>query len=546
MNNSSAQPEPDVDVFIIGMGPVGKMIGLLLARAGHSVLITDRKQNTYGLPRAVAHDAEIARILQTAGLPPDSMPEAVEPYDDMYIWVNGEGEILHEVDWRGIGPSGWHNTYFYNQPSLEEQLDSRLRAFDHVDIRRGVDARVEGQDESGVNLVVTDLNSQASTSIRARFALGADGANSSTRERLGIEWNDLGYFFDWLVIDIRPDQDLHFSHLAKQVCDPHRPTTVVPGGPGRRRWEFMRLEGESVEELTKPERIWQLLEPFGVTAENAVLDRGVVYTFNSGWASEWRRGRVLLLGDAAHLMPPFAGQGLAAGFRDCLNLFWKLDLVLRGIADEALLGSYESERQPHVEEFINFSMELGKIICITDPASAAQRDHDMMTARAQGAAAEPPPDPRLGAGVHQGADGGTLSWQGNVLAPAPAPEAHSRFDDVYGPSALIVRDTLSLELDAAQLAHLRRLGISVVEFGPGESNHPGFDRFTDVDGTYGSWLAQLGASAVLVRPDFYLFGTAATAPELNDLVSDFIHGVMAEHPSAEPETALQSARDDRG
>src|ERR1700709_2320556 len=125
MNGSTTISSAKFDVLIIGMGPVGKLIALLLARAGHSVLITDRKADTYELPRAVAHDAEIARILQSAGLPPGSMPDAVEPYDDLYTWINGDGDVLHQVDWRGIDPSGWNNTYFYNQPALARNLESK-------------------------------------------------------------------------------------------------------------------------------------------------------------------------------------------------------------------------------------------------------------------------------------------------------------------------------------------------------------------------------------------------------------------------------------
>jgi 2-polyprenyl-6-methoxyphenol hydroxylase-like FAD-dependent oxidoreductase len=142
----------DSDVVIIGMGPVGKMAALLLARAGHSVTILERKDATYALPRAVAHDAEIARVLQHAGMPVDSMPDAVEPYDDMYVWVNADDDVLHQVDWTGIDPSGWNNTYFYNQPALERHLDEKLQNLPRVDIRRGVDARVTGQGSGGVEI----------------------------------------------------------------------------------------------------------------------------------------------------------------------------------------------------------------------------------------------------------------------------------------------------------------------------------------------------------------------------------------------------------
>jgi len=184
-----------VDVVVIGMGPAGKMAALLLGRAGHSVLITERKEKTYPLPRAVAHDAEIARILQDAGLPPDTMPEVVEPYDDLYVWVNGDDRTLHMVDWTGIDPSGWNNTYFYHQPSLEARLDAKVHELPTVRIERGVTARVEAQDENGVDVTVAREATGDVRQVRAGYVLAADGAGSATRQRLGVDWHDLGYFF---------------------------------------------------------------------------------------------------------------------------------------------------------------------------------------------------------------------------------------------------------------------------------------------------------------------------------------------------------------
>jgi 3-(3-hydroxy-phenyl)propionate hydroxylase len=519
----------DVDVLVVGMGPVGKLAALLLGRAGHTVLVTERKSAAYPLPRAVAHDAEIARILQNAGLPPDSMPDAVEPYDDLYVWQNGAGDILHEVDWTGIDPSGWNNTYFYNQPALERHLERELATIDTVHVRRGVTATVQEQSADGVTTLVAETETDSDTDgpttrVRSRYVLAADGANSGVRRGLGVGWNDLGYFYDWLVVDVLPKRPLPVGASAIQVADPARPTTVVPGGPGRRRWEFMRLEGESKDELTRPERIWQLLEPFGVTEADAELERGVVYTFASGWAEQWKHGRVLLLGDAAHLMPPFAGQGLAAGFRDCQNLIWKLHLVLTGRAGAALLDTYESERIPHVEEFIAFSMSLGRIICITDGEEARQRDDRMMLARARHADPDPPPAPRLGPGLHTGRNGGLLSWQG--LIRTPDEEGVRRFDDVFGAGDLILGEVALPEAITPRAASaLADLGIAVTSFATGDEHSDGVRRFTDVNGTYRAWFDRLGAAAVLVRADFSVFGTADGVDEIERLVDDFIVGV---------------------
>ena len=511
------------DIVVAGMGPVGKMIALMLARKGHSVLVADKKSSPYGLPRAVAHDAEIARILQSVDLHPDRMPDCVEPYDDMYIWVNGNDEILHLVDWTGIDPSGWNNVYFYNQPGLERHINDKMFEQDTLEAVRGAGVMVTGQDPDGVDVDLVDVETGDVRKLRAKYVLGADGANSETRRAADITWHDLGYFFDWLVVDVIPGEGSNVTHLAKQVADPHRPTTVVPAGPGRRRWEFMLHEGEDPEAFAAPENIWKLLEAFDLNPGNAEIERGVVYRFESGWADGWRNQRVLLLGDAAHKMPPFAGQGLAAGFRDCVNLAWKLDLVLTGQANDSLLDTYSTERTPHVSDFINFSMELGKIICITDPEQAAARDAAMIAERESGREPEPPPAPRLGDGLFVGETGGYLSWQGQITVDGGT---KLKFDDAFGAGTLILEDgALAANLSDAQVDDLSALGVRVVTFG--ESDNPKIASFADVDGTYTKWFSVVGERAVLVRPDFYVFGGASSADEVAQLATSFMSSVVA-------------------
>lgn len=526
MTNSS-QKQAECDVLIVGMGPVGKMAALMLSRKGHSVTVVERKLKSYPLPRAVAHDAEIARILQNAGMPPSDLAGVSEAYDDMYMWVNKDDEPIHVVDFSGTDPSGWNNTYFYHQPGLEARLDDALQAQETVQIMRGALATMESYDDAGVEVEITDLEYRHLHHLRARYVLGADGAQSTVRTRLEIPWHDLGYFYDWLVVDVLPKGNTPMPHLAKQVCDYERPTTVVPGGPGRRRWEFMRLEGESAEELEQPERIWQLLAPYGLDESNASIERGVVYTFKSGWAETFQSGRIFLTGDAAHLMPPFAGQGLASGLRDVANLVWKLDLVLAGKADEQLLNSYSAERINHVSDFINFSMALGRIICVTNAEEARQRDEAMKAAMAADSSPEAPPAPRLGEGLHFGENGGYLSRQGKITT-AGNPVARL-YDDEFSAGSLILKSAeLAAALTLEEIENLASFGLSVTCFTADEgASSNGIERFRDTGGVYEHWFDEIDVSAVLIRPDFYVFGTASSAEELHELVESFTRSMRA-------------------
>ncbi|CAO1649284.1 bifunctional 3-(3-hydroxy-phenyl)propionate/3-hydroxycinnamic acid hydroxylase [Salinibacterium sp. NYA9b] len=515
MSNEATPPTAatdNYDVMIVGLGPVGKLLAIQLGRAGHRVLIADRKTEGYPLPRAVTHDFEFARILQSIGLAPDTIPEITEPYDDMYVWRNAERQSLVEVDWSGIGSSGWYNTYFFSQPALEDRMEAVLLALPTVTVLRGWSAEVIADDDV-VSTRLSNLATADELIVKSRYLVGADGANSTVRRWAGIDWHDMGFFYDWLVVDVIPDPSLDFPHVAIQTCDIARPATMVPGGPGRRRWEFMRLPHETIESLNKTERAWELLEPFGIRPDNSELERHSVYTFQAGWATSWRQGHVLLAGDAAHLMPPFAGQGLGAGLRDVMNLFWKLGAVLDGRAAESVLDTYETERLTHIREFIDFSISLGRVICITDPAEAAERDERMIAELAKGHAPPAPPAPLLGPGLHL-SDGGQLSPQATIHFDGSA----ARFDDLYSGAVLMMAQAeLYTLLSPEAAAAIRDRGITVVAL---SGEHPAVITIDEVDGTYAAWLDQLNAEGVLIRPDFYTFG-AATGVETSAMILAF-------------------------
>lgn len=516
----TAAHDEDFDVVIVGYGPVGRLLALQLGRRGHRVAVIERQERVYPLPRAVHFDDEIARILQSVGAGPNIMAEVVEPYDDFYEWRNAKHETLLHLDWRGAGPSGWNVSNFFYQPGMENFLDAKVIDLPSVTILRGWEAITHTETEDRVLLQIRNAADER-RELNARYVIGADGANSKVRDWIGTPMTDLGYFHDWLVVDLIPMTPLQISPPASQFCDPDRPTTVVPGGPGRRRFEFMRLEHETKDELNTETRAWDLLKPWGVTPETAKMERHTVYTFQARWCDQWRRGRLLLAGDSAHLMPPFAGQGMCSGLRDVANLEWKLDLILRDLAPDSLLDSYGPERSEHVRHFIDRSMQLGEVICLTDPGEVAARDAAMAKDIADGASIPPRPLPKLGEGLHRAdAGGGTLSIQ----APIQAGTGQALFDDVFVPSGtlLLKNAEVRADLPADTARSLTSLGFQIIEFGLGPSDTTA----VDATGAYGQWFDALGADAVLVRPDFYIYGVARTQG-LPALVRDFLSDLGA-------------------
>lgn len=496
-------PAP-VDVAIVGAGPVGLLAGLLLGQHGLSVAVIERWPTFYPLPRACTIDHEAIRILQDAGLGAAFAP-LIDPVigpDKPYRFLDRNGETLLQIDWNRPGVSGWAQANGFFQPDLERMLVDAIDQLPTVHVTRGQEVVGLEQDGDGVTLWLADTDSGAMTdAVRARHVIGADGARSRIRELVGVAQNDLGFSYDWLVVDVVPHEERRWHPYVVQHCDPARPHTLVNSGPGRRRWEFMRLPGETIEELNTTETAWRLLAPSGITRDNATLERHAVYTFRGAWADEWQRGRVFLAGDAAHLMPPFLGQGLCSGMRDAVALAWRLAAVSTGVATDALLASYGPERTAHVQEIIGQAVEMGRIICMIDPAEVAARDTAMKAAiRDPALALKPPPEPRLGdAGGYRAGDPGAgyLCVQGRVERGGRT----GLFDDVVGAGwQLLLRD--AAHLSDATRATIDRLGIRLAVFGVGGDT-------VDVDGSYAAFFARLGADAVLARPDLYTFGSAS-------------------------------------
>ena len=383
------------DVAIVGFGPVGQTLAALLGTSGHRVIAIERFLDIYPLPRAVRLDGEVMRTCQQLGIIGDVEHEVVA--GDRYVWYGADGGIILDIPTTQVHPSGWSVSYLFHQPTVEAALDARARREPTVTVERGwVAERLDDDGDSiAVSIRAVGKGDGAPRTVRARYVIGCDGANSFVREAAGITRTDLGFAEPWIVIDAAPHDISDFAHLpcAAQWCDPRRPTTAVQNGANLRRWEFMLLPGETPADFDDPDRVWDLLDGH-MRPEQGTIVRYAVYTFRSLVADTMRAGRLLLAGDAAHLMPPFMGEGMCSGIRDAANLAWKLDRVLTGRSSDALLDTYTSERAPQNLAAIAMSVEMGKVSCVLDPRAGRSTRRRAPQWRRPAAAATAPARPR--------------------------------------------------------------------------------------------------------------------------------------------------------
>ncbi|PAJ86125.1 bifunctional 3-(3-hydroxy-phenyl)propionate/3-hydroxycinnamic acid hydroxylase [Burkholderia ubonensis] len=512
------------DVVQIGYGPVGQAHAAFLGKAGHRVAVYERHHSLYSMPRAGHFDHEIMRIFQSLGCADEIAIDAFPA--TKYEWKNGKGESLISFDWDQIGVSGWMSDYLMYQPYLENALHRAVKACETVSVHHGWEAVDIAPEADHVAVTfqrfLTDANGKRLPSdelktVRGRYLVGADGANSFVRRHQNLAWEDLGFNESWVVLDFKQKRPLHYEFDNGQICDPKRPLCLFQLGKTHRRFEYMVLPGESQEELLKEENAWEVVKPW-LTRDDADLIRHIIYTFKSGLAREWSKGRVFLIGDAAHLMPPFLGQGMCSGIRDAKNLAWKLDLVLRGVAADALLRSYQTERAPHVKEIIDLAVQVGRISCTIDPVEADARD----VAFRNGQVPPPPPFPILRHGLVD-CDANAHAVSG-CLGPQAEVEAHGRLaraDDIFGTGWQLISDfDASAHLSPESHALLKAFGVTYLQ-PQAVAQGEGFDTVVDIKDSYRRYFAENGVRAVLVRPDFYVYGAVVSGDELDTMVERF-------------------------
>ncbi len=503
MTLASQTPLPQctssADVLIVGCGPTGATLALLLEQCGISTLILEREQSMYPLPRAVHFDDHIMRVFQTIGVA--KALQQVIRYNPGMRFVDPQNKLL--LDWprpQGISENGWHSSYRFHQPDLEKILRDKISASPLIQLITGAQVTdvQQGHDDA---IVHCQLNTKENSECyRGRYVVGCDGANSIVRSSIGQQVVDFGFNEHWLVIDVLLKHDKpELGDFTIQHCGRYRPATYVRCPGHRRRWEIA-LKPEEQHSTFTHDNLWQLIGDW-VSPQEATIERSAVYEFKSQVSKRWRNGRLFIAGDAAHLTPPFMGQGLCAGIRDVANLAWKLalccnraqpDIANRESYTNTLLDSYQSERIANVTQYIETAISLGELIntCSTTQQSSNKAGVDNNTVKMKSIV------PKLGEGL-----GAELACEvTGYWFPQPRLSCGDLLDDVVGyKPVLVVRPELW-------------------KLCPDNPPIPCAVLNTVSEPELATCLDALNVSAVLLRPDRYILGGATDIEALETLL----------------------------
>ena len=356
MNNPGFIP-----VVIVGAGPTGITAATKLAQYGVDCLVLERWDDVYPQPRAVHLDDEICRLLAGLGVA-DEFAAISRPTRGLQLRDRNMRVLAEFHRECAEGPNGYPQANMFDQPELEVLLRTNMKHYPHAVLRGNAEVtRAVQISADRVQVTFTDRVSGDENRVETRYLLGCDGANSLIRTAIGVCMDDLKFEQRWLVVDVATTAELNQCEVVHQVCDPYRAATYMRIGDARYRWEFRLLPDETADDYDNMAALYELIRPWveGTTPEDLEIVRVAEYTFRAQVANRWRRDNMFILGDAAHLTPPFIGQGMGAGLRDAVNLAWKLAGVINGWLPESVLDSYEQERKPHARYLIRFALAMG-------------------------------------------------------------------------------------------------------------------------------------------------------------------------------------------
>jgi 3-(3-hydroxy-phenyl)propionate hydroxylase len=477
-----------VPVVIVGAGPTGITAATKLAQYGVDCLVLDRWEDVYPQPRAVHLDDEIYRLLAGLGIA-DEFAAISRPARGLQLRDRNMRVMAQFHRECAESANGFPQANMFDQPELEAVLRANLKHYPRAVLRGNAEVTEAVQiNADRAQVAFTDRVSGEEHRVETRYVLGCDGANSLVRAAIGACMEDLKFQQRWLVVDVATGAELNQGEVVHQVCDPHRAATSMRIGHARYRWEFRLLPDETADDYSTMAALYPLIQPWleGVAPEQLELVRVAEYTFRAQVANRWHRSNMFILGDAAHLTPPFIGQGMGAGLRDATNLTWKLAGVVNGWMPETVLETYEQERIPHARYMIRFALAMGTAMTAGGEVGnflrrvVVPRLHLIPGVREKIGDSTTPALHSSELVVKSSGRRQLAGW----LCPNPVLALGKRLDEVVGARFAVVT---SAPLDPSQQDDVASRGTVVV------TAHPG----TELD----LWLRAGRATAAVVRPD---------------------------------------------
>ncbi|ATE65494.1 bifunctional 3-(3-hydroxy-phenyl)propionate/3-hydroxycinnamic acid hydroxylase [Rhizorhabdus dicambivorans] len=497
------------DVGVIGYGACGGVLVDLLLRSGLSVIVFDKWPDVLEIPRAAHIDDEIMRTFRDLGIV-DDLPGTVIPSSDYSIYNALDQRV---TGFAAIDPEptdqGWLSDYFFVQPEIEHYLRAKARR-NGATLKLGCEVVGLEEGRDGVVIDFRDAESGGDAPVEqvtVGYVVGADGANSFARQHIGSAWEQLAPSQRWMIVDIHVHDgvELDLSREAWTKVTAEETITYVPMPKNMQRFEFSMSEDRSDTEVKSDTAIADFVGKWFKPGDYEVL-RAHVYHFHSRVAENWRKGRILLAGDAVHLAPPFLGQGVCSAIRDATNLAWKLARVVKGTSPDAILDSYQSERWPHAHMLVRIAGDVGEklqwMATATEEELAAMKRQDYEHAQAR---------PLMGPGLHP-----PFARAGGRLSPQPRLADGRLLDDHVGYRFALVGDPALIE----ELSPLTRASLEALDA----------VILADATDTVRDALTPLGGAAMLVRPDRYLVGVADSASEIDAIIAHVVEALRCAEP----------------